>query len=117
MSELRHLGSVRERLQAERLRALAVSEALQTDFDSIVEASRSSNADDEHDPEGATIAFERAQVVALMAQSQSKLDEIDRAVQRCQQGSYGICESCGAAIPVERLAVRPWAQTCRQCAT
>lgn len=102
-------------LQAERLRTLAVSEALQADFDSIVEASTSSNGDDEHDPEGATITFERAQVVGLLSASQSRLEEIDRAVQRCHEGSYGIYESCGAAIPGERLAARPTARTCLRC--
>ncbi len=109
------LVAVRAALETERLRTLAVGEGLQNDFDSIVEASASSNADDEHDPEGATVAFERAQVVGLLAASQSRLEEIDRAFQRCQEGSYGICESCGAAIPRARLAARPTARTCLRC--
>jgi RNA polymerase-binding transcription factor DksA len=108
--------TVREALATERLRTLALCEALHHDFDSIVEASTSSNADDEHDPEGATVAFERAQVVALLAQSRSRLDDIDRAVQRCERGGYGICEGCGEAIPAERLAARPAARTCLRCA-
>ena len=91
--------AAREVLATERLRTLALCQALHNDFDSIVEASTSSNADDEHDPEGATVAFERAQVVALLAQSRSRLDDIDRAVQRCERGSYGICEGCGEADP------------------
>ena len=107
---------VLEVLATERLQKLALRQALQSDFDSIVEASTSSNADDEHDPEGATVAFERAQLVALLAQSQSRLDDIDRAVQRCERGSYGICESCGETIPAERLAARPSARTCLRCA-
>lgn len=110
------LMSVRKVLATERLRTLALCQALHHDFDSIVEASASSNADDEHDPEGATVAFERAQVAALLAQSQSRLDDIDLAIQRWEGGSYGICESCGAAIPSERLAARPSARTCIRCA-
>ena len=105
-----------EVLATERLRTLALCRALRQDFDSIVEASRSSNADDEHDPEGATVAFERAQVVALLAQSDSRLDEIDRALQRCRQGTYGTCDSCGEAIAAERLVARPVASTCLRCA-
>jgi len=108
--------AAREVLATERLRTLALCQALHNDFDSIVEASTSSNADDEHDPEGATLAFERAQVVALLAHSRSRLDDIDRSVQRYEQGSYGICESCGEAIPAERLAARPAARTCLRCA-
>ena len=108
--------AVREVLATERLRTLALCQALHNDFDLIVEASMSSNADDEHDPEGATLAFERAQVVALLAHSRSRLDDIDRSVQRYEQGSYGICESCGEAIPAGRLSARPAARTCLRCA-
>jgi len=58
--------AVLEALATERLRTLELCRALRQDFDSIVEASGWSNADDEHDPEGATVAFERAQVVAWL---------------------------------------------------
>ncbi len=51
-------------LQSERAAALASIEALTREFDAVVAASRASNADDEHDPEGATIAFERQQPIA-----------------------------------------------------
>jgi DnaK suppressor protein len=108
--------AVQQVLATERLRTLALCQALHDDFESIVEASTSSNADDEHDPEGATVAYERAQVLAMLAQSQLRLDEIDRAIERCEQGSYGICESCGEAIPAERLTARPSARSCLRCA-
>lgn len=108
--------AVREALAGERVRTLALCQALRHDLDSLAEAAVSSNADDEHDPEGATLAFERSQIAALLAQSQSRLGDLDRAVQRYEQGGYGICESCGAAIPAERLAARPAAQTCLRCA-
>jgi RNA polymerase-binding transcription factor DksA len=108
--------AVLDLLAADRLRTLALCQALHHDFESIVEASTSSNADDEHDPEGATVAFERSQVLALLAQCQSRLDDIDRALLRYEHGSYGICESCGGAIPAERLAARPSASTCVRCA-
>ena len=105
-----------EVLATSRLRTLALCRSLRQDFDSIVEASRSSNADDEHDPEGATVAFERAQVVALLAQSQSRLNELDAALQRFHQGRYGTCDRCGKAIAAERLVARPAASTCIRCA-
>ena len=108
--------AVGETLATERCRTLALSQALQSDFDLGVEAAASSNSDDEHDPEGATLAFERAQVVFLQAQCRSRLDDIDRAIERCEQGRYGMCEGCGEAIPAERLAARPTARTCLGCA-
>ena len=109
--------AVRQVLAGERLRTLALCRALRRDLDSIADARASSNADDEHDPEGATLAFERAQTAAMLDQSRSRLDDIDRAAQKHEQGTYGICEACGEAIPAERLAVRATARTCLACTT
>ena len=86
------------------------------DFDSVVAASRDTNADDEHDPEGTTIAFERSQVAALMRHAHQHLLEIDSALQRVDEGTYGSCESCGRPIGEGRLQARPVARTCIECA-
>ena len=83
----------------------------------MVAASRGSNADDEHDPEGATIAFERSQVGALVRQAQLHAVEIDAAIGRLESGVYGTCERCGGRISAGRLEARPVARTCIQCAT
>ena len=103
-------------LGAERAAAQAQVEALTRQFDEIVAASRSSNADDEHDPEGATIAFERQQVAALLAAARRRLADAEAAVRAVEGGTYGRCESCGGAIASERLAARPTARTCITCA-
>jgi RNA polymerase-binding transcription factor DksA len=92
---------------AEQLRAL------ERQHDEIVAASRDSNADDEHDPEGATIAFERQQVVALLEQLQRTRDDIERAL---AADDYGTCERCGEPIGAARLEARPTARTCIDCA-
>jgi DnaK suppressor protein len=103
-------------LGAERAAALAQIEALTREFDAVVAASRSSNADDEHDPEGATIAFERQQVVALLEQARRRLADVEAAIRSVEAGIYGICETCGRPIAAERLAARPSARTCIDCA-
>jgi DnaK suppressor protein len=103
-------------LAAERGAARAQTEALTREFDEVVAASRSSNADDEHDPEGATIAFERQQVVALLEQARRRLADVEAALARREAGHYGICETCGRPIAPERLAARPTARTCIDCA-
>ena len=103
-------------LLAEREAALAQIEALTKEFDSVVAASQSSNADDEHDPEGATIAFERQQVVALLEQARRRLADVEVAIRNVEGGIYGICETCGRPIGAERLAARPAARTCIDCA-
>lgn len=91
--------------------------SLYGDFKAMVAASADSNADDEHDPEGSTIAFERSQLDALIQQGQRHLDEIGHARERLAQGQYGECESCGRPIPKGRLEARPVARTCIECAT
>jgi RNA polymerase-binding protein DksA len=103
-------------LQAERTAALAQIDALTREFDGVVSASQASNADDEHDPEGATIAFERQQVVALLEQAQRRLADVDAALARRDTGDYGRCETCGRPIGAERLEARPAARTCIDCA-
>jgi RNA polymerase-binding transcription factor DksA len=101
-----------------RLRAdtLAQIDALTREFDEVVAASQSSNADDEHDPEGATIAFERQQVAALLDQARARLADVDAALARSDAGDYGGCDDCGQPIAPERLAARPQARTCITCA-
>jgi len=101
----------------ERAVVLRDIESLRREFDQVVEASASSNADDEHDPEGATIAFERSQVATLARQHQAHLAEIDAAVARLEAGTYGRCETCGEQIADARLEAMPAARSCMACAS
>jgi RNA polymerase-binding transcription factor DksA len=104
-------------LQEERDRKLALLPALRGDITSVNAARRDSNVDDEHDPEGATIAFELSQAAALLEQSRAGLAQIEAALVRMDHGSYGICEVCGAAIPEGRLEARPATPYCLQHAS
>jgi hypothetical protein len=70
----------RAALAAERATTLRRIGALTAEFDEIVAGSADSNADDEHDPEGSTIAFERAQTAALLAEAHAYLEELDGAM-------------------------------------
>ncbi|MEP7178017.1 MAG: TraR/DksA family transcriptional regulator [Pseudonocardiales bacterium] len=103
-------------LHALRGQAQRSISALSGDLQSVVQASADTNADDEHDPEGSTIAFERAQVRALLDSARDNLVEIDAALARIAAGSYGRCEACGAPIGRERLQARPAARLCVSCA-
>jgi RNA polymerase-binding transcription factor DksA len=104
-------------LGEERAAALAQIAALTKEFDEVVAASKASNADDEHDPEGATIAFERQQLAALLESAHRRLADVDAALVRAASGDYGRCVECGQEIAPERLAARPQARTCIACAT
>jgi DnaK suppressor protein len=107
---------IRETLQAERAAALLRVAAITSEFDGIVADSQNANADDEHDPEGSTIAYERARVAALIAGARSNLDDLDDALARLSTGRYSACEGCGKQISPERLAALPAVRTCFQCA-
>lgn len=111
------MAEARELLEAERQQALRRLAGLTGDFDEMVAASRDANADDEHDPEGATIAFERSQVAALVLQVQGQLTEVEAAIDRLAAGIYGVCEQCGQPIAAARLEARPAARTCIACAS
>lgn len=90
--------------------------SLVRNFDGIVEASSDVATDDEHDPEGHTIAWERQQIAALLDEARTTLADIAAAEQRLDDGTYGVCEVCGLAIAVERLVALPATPTCVSCA-
>jgi RNA polymerase-binding transcription factor len=109
-------GDARTVLAAARERAVARLASLEREFGGIVEAAQGASTDDEHDPEGATLAFERQHVAALAQAAREHLAEIDAALARLKDGSYGVCQACGQPIGAERLAARPAARTCIGCA-
>ena len=86
------------------------------DLHAMAMASAGSNIDDEHDPEGSTVAFERAQLLAALARTQSHLAEVDAALHRLSTLEYGRCERCGNLIAKERLAALPVTRVCIACA-
>ena len=105
----------RAALAAARERALARLASLEREFAGIVGAARDAGTDDEHDPEGATLAYERQHVAALADAAREDLAEIEAALARLADRSYGICQVCGARISAERLAARPAARNCVGC--
>ncbi|WP_147916785.1 TraR/DksA family transcriptional regulator [Ruania zhangjianzhongii] len=109
-------GELHRRLVADRERTAALIESLTGNVSSILEATRSSATDDEHDPEGSTIAFERSQASSMLAGAERELAELELALARIAEGSYGRCERCGEPIPQDRLLARPAARTCVPCA-
>jgi DnaK suppressor protein len=82
----------------------------------IIADAADTNSDDEHDPEGSTVAYERAKTAARVAEARLRVAAIDRALVRLSDGSYTTCERCGGPIPPERLAALLAARTCVGCA-
>ncbi|RPA56932.1 conjugal transfer protein TraR [Gordonia oryzae] len=105
-----------EALRAERARTTALIYALSQRLSAVIDATSDEAADDEHDPEGSTLAVERGQLVAQVERSRARLVEIDAALERLGHGKYGRCETCGSPIGAERLEVLPAARQCVTCA-
>ncbi len=107
---IRVLGAVR----SEHERTVAQIASLERSGALIVEATELTATDDEHDPEGATIAYERAQAIALLRQARLDFDRLVNARGRLESGESITCESCGREVDAERLLALPTTLTCIQ---
>lgn len=105
-----------DRLNELRIATVRRAASLVSSFDSIVEAATDVATDDEHDPEGHTIAWERQQIAALLDETHATLADIEAAEQRLDEDRYGICTSCGSEIAAARLDALPATPTCVNCA-
>lgn len=70
------------------------------------------SAYDNHPADIGTEMFERGKDIALNERSEFRLEDIDLALQRMDAGTYGHCDVCGKAIPIERLEALPMTVTC-----
>lgn len=58
---------------------------------------------------------ERDLSLGRMESQNSEIREIDEALERVRDGSFGVCEECGRAVPAERLEAIPYARRCAAC--
>lgn len=107
---------MRELLDREDHDARRLISALTGSIAGLTAAREGDNSDDEHDPEGSTLAFERSQSETLLRESRQRLAEVAAALARLDRGTFGACEACGDPIPEVRLDARPYAATCVACA-
>ena len=66
--------------------------------------------------DGTTEAVDRLNKVGAANALAATLADVDRALAKIEEGTYGTCDRCGAPIPEERLAAIPWATLCVGCA-
>jgi RNA polymerase-binding protein DksA len=103
-------------LTEERATYLRQAESLQAEADSLTEDREPGDVQfDEESGEGDTLAVERERDLALSAQARAAIEQIDRAIEKIHDGSYGKCDSCGTTIPRERLRALPYAALCVKC--
>ncbi|MFP3881008.1 MAG: TraR/DksA family transcriptional regulator [Actinomycetota bacterium] len=111
------LERFRKRLEAEKERL----EELIADYERDLEEARltESSSDRSPDPgnaEASSMKLEYAKELSIEQNTLDLLRKAERALEQIDAGTYGTCESCGKAIPVERLEVLPYSTLCVECA-
>ena len=98
-------------LQEERVTYTHQAISLKAEADSLVADFEPGDVQfDEESGEGDTLNIERERDLALSAQAQAAVEEIDHALSKFALGTYGVCEVSGDPIPEERLEAIPWAR-------
>ena len=108
--------SFRERLLEERQRVVDAIDNIHTENPgSIGEETEELGFQDNHLGDVATATFDREMASTLEENSTHVLVEINAALVRIENGTYGICQRCGNSIGEERLEALPWATLCIDC--
>jgi DnaK suppressor protein len=102
---------VKQRLQDERARRLALAARLRQEEADPVESSELSKID-QHPAELGSETFERELELTTLTIVEGELKDIDDALRKLDEGTYGICEECGKPIDEARLEAVPWARYC-----
>ena len=104
----RHLGAERERLAS-----------LEEDYEAAGLTSESEEASlgelssvDQHQADLGTETFNRERDLSILEQVQGELADVEHALRRLDDGTYGTCEACGKRIPDDRLEAMPAARFC-----
>jgi RNA polymerase-binding protein DksA len=103
-------------LLEERERVAAAIENLHAETPgSLTDDSGEETAYDNHLGDTATVTYDRELGYTLEENSEHVLADIDAALKRIEDGTYGICTTCSKEISEERLEARPWATLCIDC--
>jgi DnaK suppressor protein len=103
-------------LLEERQRVVAALQNLHDDHaGTLSDEAGEESAYDNHLADTATDTYDRELDYTLEENSENVLAEIDAALKRIDDGTYGICTNRGEQIPVERLEALPWATLCIDC--
>lgn len=104
--------TARQRLQDERRRLTETLSNLETDLEAQKESLQELSVVDEHQGDIGTETFEREKDLSIVESMRAGVEDIDRALHRLEEGTYGTCEVCGRAISDERLEAVPATRFC-----
>jgi DnaK suppressor protein len=114
--DAKFLEEQRELLQVERAQFASHASELKAEADSLAQEREPGDVQfDEESGEGGTITVDRERDLALSAQALLAVEEIDAALARVADGTYGACERCHQPIPKPRLKALPFARLCVAC--
>jgi RNA polymerase-binding protein DksA len=102
-------------LEEERRRVVDAIEYLHKENPGSIEDETQDETTDNHIAETATATLDREIDYTLEENSEHVLGEIEGALKRIEEGTYGTCVNCGKPIAEERLAAIPWATYCIDC--
>lgn len=106
---------VREQLLAERARLERELDRTERELASPVEEASGESPYGQHLAENASAVIDREMDLTLEENLREVLSKIDRALEKLAQGTYGLCDRCGAAIGEARLEAAPYATLCMRC--
>jgi DnaK suppressor protein len=106
----------RDALRTERERVNAALENLRNENPGTIEDETGDETQDQHLGDTATAMHDREVDYTLTDNEEQLLARIDAALERIEDGSYGVCTNCGKPIAEDRLEARPWADLCIDCA-
>jgi RNA polymerase-binding transcription factor DksA len=101
----------RQRLEAERTRVNGLITELRTDLDGEAASEESEPNYDQHPADSGSDTFEREKDLSILESLETELAEIEAAIERIDQGTYGLDEVTGAPIDPARLEAVPEART------
>jgi DnaK suppressor protein len=112
------LKEFRAQLESERTRlAELIAEHEQELEEARLTETSADRSPDPGSADAGSMKFEYEKELSLERNSLDLLRKVERALERIEDGSYGICESCGSEIPIARLEVLPYATMCVTCAS
>jgi RNA polymerase-binding protein DksA len=110
------LDHFREALESERKRVSDAIAYLHAETPEPDGEESQESATNDHLADTASVTYDREIDYTLEENSEQLLEEIDRALARMDEGTYGRCVNCGKEIAVERLEAIPYADYCIDCA-
>jgi RNA polymerase-binding transcription factor DksA len=107
-------AEARERIHQEKQRVSALVEDLRAEGLGESEGEQLSelSAYDQHQAELGSETFEREKDISILESLETELADLEKALRKIDEGTYGICEACGKSIPQERLEAMPATRLC-----